>query len=101
MVFESSPDSQIRSPLWLSLVRRRDPGRCLFAAVFPEFIAREEPGPRGRAVKEEAQGVVRPAAEGEDTALRALTARHCGLRSREKAMKEGKDGQRPKGQGMR
>ena len=82
--FESSPDSQIRSPLWLSLVRRMDLGRSLFAAVLPEFIAREKPGPRRRAVKEEAQGVVRPAAEGEDTALRALTDRHRGLRSREK-----------------
>ncbi len=61
-----------------------DLGRSLFAAVFPEFIAREEPGPRGRAVKEEAQGVVRPAAEGEDTALCALTDRQRGLRSREK-----------------
>lgn len=61
-----------------------DLGRSLFAAVFPEFIAREEPGSRGRDVKEEAQGVVRPAAEGEDTALRALTARHRGPRSREK-----------------
>ncbi len=76
-----------------------DLGRSLFAAVFPEFIAREELGPRGRDVKEEAQGVVRPAAEGEDTALRALTARHRGPRSREKAMKEGKDDQRPKDQG--
>ena len=82
--FESSPDSQIRSPLWLSLVRRMDLGRSLFAAVLPEFIAREKPGPRRRAVKEEAQGVVRPAAGGEDTALRALTDRHRGLRSREK-----------------
>ena len=60
-----------------------DLGRSLFAAVFPEFIAREEPGQRGLAVKEEAQGVVRPAAAGEDTALRALTARHRGLRSRD------------------
>jgi hypothetical protein len=39
-----------------------DLGRPLFVAVFPEFIARAEPGPRGRDVKEEAQGVVRPAA---------------------------------------
>lgn len=74
--------------------------RSLFAAVFPEFIAREEPGPRCLALKEEAQGAVRPAAEGEDTALRALMAGHRGLRSREKAMKEGKDNQRPQGQEM-
>lgn len=87
--------------MWLRWVRRRDPGQSLFAAVFPEFIAREEPGPRCLAVKEEAQGVVRPAAAGEDTALRALTARHCGLRSREKAMNLGKDEQRPKCLGMR
>ena len=45
--------------------------------------------------------MVRPAANGEDSALRALTARHCGLRSREKAMNLGKDEQRPMGQGMR
>ncbi|TBR14780.1 hypothetical protein [Rugosibacter aromaticivorans] len=32
-------------------------------AVFPEFIAREQPGRWGLAVKEEAQGVVRPAAQ--------------------------------------
>ena len=57
-------------------------GRSLFAAVFPEFIAREEPGPRGRAVKEEAQGWCGPQ-RSEDTALRALTARHRRLRSRD------------------
>jgi len=61
-----------------------DLGRPLFVAVFPEFIARAEPGPRGRDVKGEAQGVVRPAAKGEDTVLRALTARHRRPRSREK-----------------
>ena len=59
------------------------PGLVPVAAVFPEFIAREQPGRRGLAVKEEAQGVVRPAAVGEDTALRALTARHRRLRSRD------------------
>jgi hypothetical protein len=37
----------------------------------------------------------------EDSALRALTAKHRGLRSREKAMNLGKDEQRPMGQGMR
>lgn len=71
-------------------------GPVLFAAVFPEFIAREEPGQRGVAVKEEAQGWCGPQ-RSEDTALRALTARHCWLRSREKAMKEGEEDQRPKG----
>ncbi len=35
----------------------------LCIAVFPEFIAREKPGRWGLAVKEEAQGVVRPAAQ--------------------------------------
>jgi len=33
--------------LWLWWVRRRDLGWSLFAAVFPEFIAREKPGQRG------------------------------------------------------
>ena len=33
--------------MWLWWVRRRDLGRSLFAAVFPEFIAREKPGQRG------------------------------------------------------
>ncbi len=78
-----------------------DLGRSLFAAVFPEFIAREEPGQRGLAVKETSAGWVRPAAAGEDTALRALTASPRWLRSREKVMNLGKDEQRPKGQGMR
>jgi len=97
--FQSWPDSKIRSPLWLRWVRRMDLGRSLFAAVFPEFIAREEPGQRGTlAVKGEAQGWCGPQ-RSEDTALRALTARHRGLRSREKAMNLGKDDQRPKGKG--
>ena len=55
----------------------------------------------GLAVKEASAGLVRPAARGEDSALCALTARHCGLRSREKAMDLGKDEQRPMGQEMR
>ena len=72
------------------MVRRRDLGRSLFAVGFPEFLPAKDRAREGVAVKEEAQGVVRPAAEGEDTALRALTARHRGLRSREKAMDLGK-----------
>jgi hypothetical protein len=86
--------------LWLWLVRRRDLGRSLFAAVFPEFIAREKPASEGLAVKEEAQGWCGPQ-RSEDSALRALTARYRGLRSREKAMNLGKDEQRPMGQEMR
>jgi hypothetical protein len=72
------------------LVRRRDLGRSLFAAVFPEFIARENRASEGLAVKEEAQGWCGPQ-RSEDSALRALTARHCGLRSREKAMNLGRE----------
>ena len=87
--------------MWLWWVRRSDLGRSLFAAVFPEFIAREKPGQQGLAVKGEAQGWCGPQALAEDTVLRALTARHCGLRSREKAMDLGKDELRPMGQGMR
>ena len=87
--------------MWLWLVRRRDLGRSLFAAVFPEFIAREKPGLRGTGCQGRSAGLVRPAAVGEDSALRALTARHCGLRSREKAMNLGKDEERPMGQGLR
>jgi hypothetical protein len=67
-----------------------DLGRSLFAAVFPEFIAREEPGSRGRAVKEEAQGMVRPAAQRGHGPVR-----HDGQAPRAtvagEAMKEGKD----------
>jgi hypothetical protein len=54
----------------------------------------------GLAVKEKAQGWCGPQ-RSEDTALRALTARHCGLRSREKAMNLGKDEERLMGQGLR
>ena len=75
--------------------------RSLFAAVFPEFIAREKPGLRGTGRQGRSAGLVRPTANGEDSALRALTARHCGLRSREKAMNLGRDEQRPMGQGLR
>jgi hypothetical protein len=58
-----------------------DLGWSPVAAVFPEFIARENRASEGLAVKERSAGLVRPAAAGEDTALRALTARHRGLRS--------------------
>lgn len=49
--------------MWLRWVRRMDLGRSLFAAVFPEFIAREEPGPRGRGRQGRSAGLVRPAAQ--------------------------------------
>ena len=69
--------------MWLWLVRRRDLGRFLFAAVFPEFIARDVRSARTAAVKEKSARVVRPAAvRGEDTARRALTAHGSGLQSR-------------------
>jgi hypothetical protein len=48
---------------WLWLVRRRDLGRSLFAAVFPEFIAREKPGLRGAGCQGKSAGLVRPAAQ--------------------------------------
>ncbi len=76
------------------------PGPVLFAAVFPEFIAREKPGQRGTGRQGRSAGLVRPAAQ-RGLGLRALTARHRGLRSREKAMNLGKDEQRPMGQGVR
>jgi hypothetical protein len=49
--------------LWLRLVRRRNLGRSLFAAVFPEFIAREKPGQRGTGRQGRSAGLVRPAAQ--------------------------------------
>ena len=49
--------------MWLRLVRRRDLGRSLFAAVFPEFIAREKPGQRGTGRLGRSAGLVRPAAQ--------------------------------------
>ena len=49
--------------MWLRLVQRRDLGRSLFAAVFPEFIAREKPGQRGTGCQGRSAGLVRPAAQ--------------------------------------
>ena len=49
--------------MWLWLVRRRDLGRSLFAAVFPEFIAREKPGLRGTGRQGRSAGLVRPAVQ--------------------------------------
>ena len=49
--------------MWLWLVRRRDLGRSLFAAVFPEFIAREKPGLRGIGRQGRSAGLVRPTAQ--------------------------------------
>ncbi|MFD2272412.1 hypothetical protein ACFS07_17880 [Undibacterium arcticum] len=68
----------------------------------PSFLSSSPANNRageGVAVKEEAQGWCGPQ-RSEDSALRALTARHCVLRSREKAMNLGEDEQRPMGQGM-
>src|SRR5471030_13522 len=101
VVFKTDRIPRFGARCWFWLVRRRDLGRSLFAAVFPEFIAREKPGQRGAGCQGRSAGLVRPAAVGEDSALRALTARHCGLRSREKAMHLGKDEERPMGQGLR
>jgi hypothetical protein len=56
----------------------QQPGLIAVAALFPEFIAREQPGLRGRGLQGRSVGLVRPAAAGEDRALRALTDRHCG-----------------------
>ena len=92
---------QDSEPVVASVGSAQRPGPVLFAAVFPEFIAREKPGQRGTGRQGRSAGLVRPAAEGEDSALRALTAGHRGLRSREKAMDLGKDEKRPMGQGMR
>ena len=39
------------------------PGPVLFAAVFPEFIAREKPGQRGTGCQGRSAGLVRPAAQ--------------------------------------
>ena len=39
------------------------PGPVLFAAVFPEFIAREKPGQRGTGRQGRSAGLVRPAAQ--------------------------------------
>ena len=80
--FQSQPDSKIRSPVLVSVVSEQRPGLVAVAAVFPEFIAREKPGRRGRAVKETSAGLVRTAAAAEDSALCALTAGHRRLRSR-------------------
>jgi len=49
--------------LWLRLVRCKDLGRSPFAAVFPEFIAREKPGQRGTGRQGRSAGLVRPAAQ--------------------------------------
>jgi hypothetical protein len=74
-------------------------GPCLPPSFLSSSPAKNRAG-KGLAVKEEAQGWCGPQ-RSEDSALRALTARHCGLRSREKAMNLGKDEQRPMGQGLR
>jgi hypothetical protein len=82
------------------LVRRRDLGRSLFAAVFSEFIAREKPGRRGLADKETSAGLVRPAAQrGHGPARldgRTALATVAGM-----AMNVGKDDRAAEGPGMR
>lgn len=74
-------------------------GPCLPPSFLSSSPAKNRAS-EGLAVKEEAQGWCGPQ-RSEDSALRALTARHCGLRLREKAMDLGKDELRPMGQGMR
>ena len=49
----------------------------MFAAVFPKFIAREKPGLGRIGCQGRRAGLARHAALGEDSVLRALTARGC------------------------
>ena len=68
--------------MWLWLVRRSDLG------WFPFFLSSSPAKNRvseGLAVKEASSGLVRPTAHGKDLALRALTVRHCRLKSRKTA----------------
>lgn len=65
----------------------------------PELSTGRRAAPKGRE-RTGSRGWCGPQ-RSEDSALRALTARHRGLRSREKAMNLGKDEQRPMGQGVR
>ena len=63
VVFKTDRIPRFGARCWLWLVRRRDLGRSLFAAVFPEFIAREKPGLRGAGCQGRSAGLVRPAAQ--------------------------------------
>lgn len=75
-------------------------GRSCLPPSFLSSSPAKNRASEGLAVKGEAQGWCGPQ-RSEDSALRALTAVHRGLRSREKAMNLGKDEQRPMGQGVR
>ncbi len=59
------------------------PGPVLLAAVFPEFIAREQPGLAEAGRQGDKRREWCGPQRSEDTARRALTAGHRGLRSRE------------------
>jgi DNA-binding transcriptional LysR family regulator len=61
---QSQPDSKIRSPLLASVGSAQRPGPVAVAAVFPEFIAREQPGQReaGRQGRSAGSGAARSAA---------------------------------------
>ena len=63
VVFKTDRIPRFGARCWLWLVRRRDLGRSLFAAVFPEFIAREKPGLRVAGCQGRSAGLVRPAAQ--------------------------------------
>ncbi|MDO8768638.1 MAG: hypothetical protein Q7K57_08040 [Burkholderiaceae bacterium] len=69
--------------MWLRWVRRNDLGWSLLPPSFLSSSPAKTRASEGLTVKEASAGWVRPAATGEDTALRALTARNRGLRSRD------------------
>lgn len=54
---------QDSEPVVASVGSAQRPGPVLFAAVFPEFIAREKPGQRGTGRQGRSAGLVRPAAQ--------------------------------------
>jgi hypothetical protein len=62
----------------------------LVATGFPELIARDDRSTGGALKEEEATGVVRPAAEGEDTALARLDGTSPQAIVADKVMKSGK-----------
>jgi hypothetical protein len=81
-----------RCGLWL--VRRSDLG---WSPLPPSFLSSSPANNRageGLAVKEESAGWCGPQ-RSEDTALRALTDRHCGPRSRDQRWRRGKTDDRP------
>ena len=83
VVFKTDRIPRFGARCWLRWVRRSDLG---WSPLPPSFLSSSPANNRageGLAVKEESAGGVRPAAAGEDTALRALTDRHRWLRSRD------------------